>query len=593
MVDDCSCYGGACFENGDVSGRSPRGEESSEAPESPKWTAIAVLDNSTSTTGGDSAEVAEAKEPRSLIKISDQHFHSDGALFVALVSCFTLATGAIIFILLAGGLAGLSMTIWIILTSFWATFDIAVRVTDNLGEAETTLSASNLQHNINQTVKRGLAVTVTDNPEAEQTRSALALHSIVVKRGALHLAYGVLLGLSLTLWYSAYDPGRNGEWQIEAIIHTEIYHCLLVFNARMVFQIHHDKPANVWRWICVEFLASLLRDIGNASPYPLIYFVGTFMYLLNATVGLYVLVHLDGKAEPHAIRKGYIYCCVALGYKIAFYSLQIITVKSLPIVVASALLMLLQKVALQIAVPIAKRCWGDDKRRMLWTYVMPSVLLGFELPACLLFLRSRLADPNFWYLLVLQESNSVMKNAGYYDQLYSFVRQIIGRPISDSARQEMEVKRSVLAPCDNIAEIASPVIIVIVLAFSGLFDVCGLDRAPYLADSGIVDAWQMGQERVRGEVPIMLLLVLAVRVVFCCIEMKLRKLKRRKKTTTADAYVSTTAGPRQRRSSMSVLYNRIIHSRNAPVHMKYASGVWFAWIAVIIVVLAASFGRRL
>ena len=108
--------------------------------------------------------------------------------------------------------------------------------------------------------------------------------------------------------------------------------------------------------------------------------------------------------------------------------------------------------------------------------MMPALLLGFELPACLLFFKSSLTNSSFWYLLIFQESNNVLKNTGYYDQFYLFIRQTVGRPVSDDARGAMEQKRMILAPCDNIAEIASPVVIAIAVAFSGLFDSLGPDR---------------------------------------------------------------------------------------------------------------------
>ena len=178
-----------------------------------------------------------------------------------------------------------------------------------------------------------------------------------------------------------------------------------------------------------------------------------------------------------------------------------------------------------------------------------------------------------------------------------FVRETNGRPVSDDTRNAMEDSRCVLAPCDNIAEIASPVVIGIAVALSGLFDVFGFDRAPYLADEGLFDAWQVGHNQFRGEVPIMLLVVLVFRALFCMIEIKLRSLKHNKETSTVDAPSSTpeaAGGARKkRRSSMSVLYDRIAHSHNAPVHMKYASGVWFAWMAIIFMLFAAGLGKGL
>jgi hypothetical protein len=108
----------------------------------------------------------------------------------------------------------------------------------------------------------------------------------------------------------------------------------------------------------------------------------------------------------------------------------------------------------------------------------------------------------------------------------------------------------------------------------------------------------MGQHRFREEVPIMLLVVLVFRVLFCMIEIKLRSFKHSKETSTVDAPSSTPAhsaggARKKRRTSTAVLYERIAHSHNAPVHMKYASGVWFAWMAIIFVLFAAAIGKGL
>jgi hypothetical protein len=318
---------------------------------------------------------------------------------------------------------------------------------------------------------------------------------------------------------------------------------------------------------------------------------------LRALVGSYVVVmHLDSKTEPNHMKNGYVYLFASGSSTIAYLCLEIVRGVGLPPLVSSAFLMLAEGVMLKVFIPVAKRCWGDDKQRKLWTCGMPTFLLTLELPACLLFLQSSLTYPSFWYLLMLQESSSVLKNTGYYDQLYLFVLQTAGRPVSDDDRDAMEEERVVLAPCDNIAEIASPVSIAIAVAFSALFDSFGLDRAALLAETGLFGGWQMAQSRSRGEVLVMLLVVLAFRLLFCWIEITLRLFKHRKETTPVDPSSSATdeitAGARKkRRSSMAVLYDRIVHSQNAPIHMKYTAGTWFASVAIIFVVIAANLGR--
>ena len=139
-------------------------------------------------------------------------------------------------------------------------------------------------------------------------------------------------------------------------------------------------------------------------------------------------------------------------------------------------------------------------------------------------------------------------------------------------------------------------LIVANFAFSGLFDLFGLDREALLEGAGPEEAVQMAQNRSRGEVPIMLLAVLVFRLLFCWIEITLRSFKHREETNPVDPSSSaadeTTAGARKkRRTSTTVLYDRIAHSQNAPIHMKYAAGIWFASGAIMFVANAAWLGR--
>jgi hypothetical protein len=149
-------------------------------------------------------------------------------------------------------------------------------------------------------------------------------------------------------------------------------------------------------------------------------------------------------------------------------------------------------------------------------------------------------QPEFWILIFMQEIVSVFKNVGWSDDLYSLLRQCIGRPISQTTRDAMEEKRQVIAPCDNIAEIACPVILYLVIVIEDVFDVLpGVHRAPYSSSDGILGAW-MGdrQRKLRGETRITLLCVFVIRIIFCLIEYKLREL-RHKYNSTKDGVCCT------------------------------------------------------
>ena len=98
---------------------------------------------------------------------------------------------------------------------------------------------------------------------------------------------------------------------------------------------------------------------------------------------------------------------------------------------------------------------------------MPACMLALELGPCLLLLGEDFTTFKFWALLTWQELNSVAKNTGKHDELYVGVRALLCRPVDEEARKLLEEKRQIIAPCDNIGEIASPIIILVALALEG------------------------------------------------------------------------------------------------------------------------------
>jgi hypothetical protein len=203
-------------------------------------------------------------------------------------------------------------------------------------------------------------------------------HHVLAKRGAGWLAIGTLFGLSRVRWNDTYDSARAGEvWQPEPILYAAMsYSGHLILSGGMQFQMHRDNPANMWRWFILYFGSLGLLEIGDCSPYPLLSTVATVVNLLDSTVGLYdVIMHLDTKADPSDIKNGYVYLCAC---SLATVPHVCLTIASSPFdpLVLSGCLMLLQKAVLKVAIPAFKRCWGDDKQRKLWTYPLPTLLLG-------------------------------------------------------------------------------------------------------------------------------------------------------------------------------------------------------------------------
>ena len=163
--------------------------------------------------------------------------------------------GTIIFIILGCGKAGLFMTNGIMVYAMLGFVDIAVRLTENL--------------------------------DAEQPHNVPDLHRILARRGVGWLTIGALYGLSLLLWYNTYDSDRAGEvWQPEPILCAAMgYFCALILAGGLMFQIHRDNPANIWRLYCFMVGFKLLSDIEKCSPYPLLFTMAFVFVLLFSTVG--------------------------------------------------------------------------------------------------------------------------------------------------------------------------------------------------------------------------------------------------------------------------------------------------------------------
>jgi hypothetical protein len=239
-------------------------------------------------------------------------------------------------------------------------------------------------------------------------------------------------------------------------------------------------------------------------------------------------MHIDKKAEHRDVRNGY-----KLGCRLAIEGAQYFVLwlssleSSLGVFVVSGALVMFQYVALEIMIPALKLCFGCDHRK-LWLSAVPGFVLALELGPCLLLLGSDMRTLEFWLLLLMQELNSAAKNTRKYDEWYVALCARLRRPVKEEDRTLMEEQRATLAPCDNIAEIASPLVIIMVIGLEAVFD--GLPtifrRAPYFAQTGIMGGWR--NQRFRGEALIMMAVAFVVRVMFCWLEVSVRNYQRRR-----------------------------------------------------------------
>ena len=279
----------------------------------------------------------------------------------------------------------------------------------------------------------------------------------------------------------------------------------------------------------------------------------------------------------------------------------------------SGSLMVFQKVLLKVCIPVLKRSFGDDERKV-WSFAMPAFLVALGLAPCLLLIGTDMATWDFWLLLVMQEVNSVAKNTGKCEALCVAVGCRRAVPPSgrrgNAREKKSEERRSTIAPCGSIGEIVSPVVLMITIGLDSTFDWLPFERAPYFSDSGILGGWR--KQRFRGGALVMLTIILFNRMAFCWIEVevrpyylliwpgrclktvavrvaKVRAHPHRYNTDTSATEPSSedpaSDAARTRRSSMAGLYHRIVRPDNdvVPVQMKYLASAFLLLQSILFV----------
>ena len=158
-----------------------------------------------------------------------------------------------------------------------------------------------------------------------------------------------------------------------------------------------------------------------------------------------------------------------------------------------------------------------------------------------------------------------------------------------------------MEPARLAGEVVSPLVLLVVIGLETKFyDLPGIERAPFLANSGILGGWAL--DGFQGETPMLLSIVLVVRISFCWVELKIRHHLYRDHPHPHNGPTGVAAdgsnqprllngATRSRRSSMSVLYSRIAESLKTPSHMRHLAVGLFCWQPVVLVFAAATMGK--
>ena len=447
--------------------------------------------------------------------------------------------------------------------------------------------------------------------------------SSIRERAMCWFASGLLSGALLALRYINLDETRVGTtWQLLSLLCSVVFAPASLLVPALMMGTHRDERRTVWTAFVLPLTYFyVLRLVGDCTPFEWIASVGSLGTVICSTVLVgYVVLVKDHEADPNDVRGGYRFLAGFLTW-FSIYMTLLIASGGLRIqgpIAQSLVLMAWSMVQTKIMVPTCKFAFGGcgagqhPEQHKLWTCYMPGFMLALELGPCLLLVGTTIRSFEFWALVVLQEANSVLKNAGLYLQFFVRMSALAGRPCSTSILKRMEERREVLSPCDNFGEIVSPVVILLALAAESLFFACGFDAAPYLEDTGILAAWKSrsgSRDDFRGETPLMLVVVLIIRVGFCLLELHLRPwvAKRFPVVVGHDTVPDRKSGGneeppspspvKKRRSSAVVLYDRITRLGDDGMGgelqktFRLMAAVLVLIQPLMLVIFAATFGR--
>lgn len=450
----------------------------------------------------------------------------------------------------------------------------------------------------------------------------------VLGRASCWLALAILRGVLDSIYVTTFDPTTSGsEWQLVpmACMITQAVLVDLVLSGCVMFRCHVDPQPTMWRWLIGVAFSSSICYLGACSPFPIISVVGLISYAITVIFGLsYVVLIRDRRVRQLDVSNSYsclgaVFSSGTMNFTLRIASAELpASIDSWEAIVKSVVLTLFSTSLLTIVIPGSKRAFGDDSHK-LWAFALPGFFLAVELGQCALFLGSNIGSPQFWALIAMGSAHSFMKNVGLYGYMQIFAADKIGRPRTQGQIAKMEEEREALSPCDQFGEVAAPCVVLSAIFCETLFFASGIVPAAYLRDTGTLLSWRTrgGHHKARGEAPLMLIIVFAIRALCCWLQIgarsHLRKnttsslLRRSKVGSSSDDRVDATpaleecaaelearkkrAAARKRASTIASLYGRLTQpSVDSPKHMRRIAACLIVMQPAALVLMAARYG---
>ena len=145
-----------------------------------------------------------------------------------------------------------------------------------------------------------IAVIAINDEHAPQATE----RNTIIKRALCWLAIGILVCLLESLMWTSYDQKKyeESEWQPESLLYDFAWKfgCLFFLPVCAMMRAHRDRRPTVavWYALAISFAWLTVDLFGWCSPYPQISTLTYALYLLVATVGIYICIlvmHIDKK----------------------------------------------------------------------------------------------------------------------------------------------------------------------------------------------------------------------------------------------------------------------------------------------------------
>ena len=346
--------------------------------------------------------------------------------------------------------------------------------------SESLLTSAHLLANTSSACEMKLAIAMAASALAAVV--AMVATALILARGGMMAATALLFFIEtscyglidLALGVGDYDRRRAFQWLVACSTFSllTLWGGLGVALVRLVRVVWIDMIISrdpVMRrrstisifWMGFAYISSCLAVVDYYGI-ELASRVLRLIYLCWLLGGMY-LVQKSIASDDDAVCDTDVVCLVGgtFAHMLGWYAK--IASFGLDSAIGSIALILLLRGILRLVVPFSKKWLGDG-----WRTGVPAVVFISELGSVLLFMSSACNTAQFWLLVGVQEGNALLKNLGLYNWVIVNVRRHTMYPLDEATIDLMEMRRLVLAPADNVAEVIAPVFLIVFIAFDYL-----------------------------------------------------------------------------------------------------------------------------